>query len=221
MDNQLVWKEEFNIGIRVIDDEHQRLFKIINKLFALEEDEKRSIKACQEGIKYFKEHALKHFEDEEKYMELIAYEELETHRRLHKGFRDNSLPALEKELLREDYSPESIDHFLAVCAGWLIGHTLTEDVAITGGKINRWVDLLPEEELAAMKDLIHKLLQNMFQLKAQVISETYSGERFGNGVYYRLVYGREQDDEKWEILLAFEEKLLNKYSREIDEDQIP
>lgn len=208
MDNQLVWKEEFNIGIRVIDDEHQRLFKIINKLFALEEDEKRSIKACQEGIKYFKEHALKHFEDEEKYMELIAYEELETHRRLHKGFRDNSLPALEKELLREDYSPESIDHFLAVCAGWLIGHTLTEDVAITGGKINRWVDLLPEEELAAMKDLIHKLLQNMFQLKAQVISETYSGERFGNGVYYRLVYGREQDDEKWEILLAFEEKLL-------------
>ena len=175
MDNQLVWKDEFNIGIKVIDDEHKRLFKIINKLFALEEDERKSIRACQEGIKYFKEHALKHFEDEEKYMELIAYEELETHRRLHKGFREHSLPALEKELRREDYSSESIDHFLAVCAGWLIGHTLTEDVAITGGKMSKWVDLLPEEELAAMKDLILKLLHNMFQLKAQVISEAYSG----------------------------------------------
>ena len=208
MDNQLVWKDEFNIGIKVIDDEHKKLFKIINKLFALEEDERKSIRACQEGIKYFKEHALKHFEDEEKYMELIAYEELETHRRLHKGFREHSLPALEKELRREDYSSESIDHFLAVCAGWLIGHTLTEDVAITGGKMSKWVDLLPEEELAAMKDLILKLLHNMFQLKAQVISEAYSGERFGNGVYYRLVYGRQQDDEKWEILLAYEEKIL-------------
>ena len=30
------------------------------------------MRACQEGIKYFKEHALKHFEDEEKYMELIG-----------------------------------------------------------------------------------------------------------------------------------------------------
>ena len=26
MDNQLVWKDEFNIGIKIIDDEHQKLF---------------------------------------------------------------------------------------------------------------------------------------------------------------------------------------------------
>ena len=39
MDNQLVWKEEFNIGIKIIDEEHQKLFKIINKLFALGNEE--------------------------------------------------------------------------------------------------------------------------------------------------------------------------------------
>lgn len=33
MDNQLVWKDEFNIGIKIIDDEHQKLFSIITKLF--------------------------------------------------------------------------------------------------------------------------------------------------------------------------------------------
>ncbi|MCI8864785.1 MAG: response regulator [Lachnospiraceae bacterium] len=208
MDNHLVWKEEFNIGIKIIDEEHQRLFKIINKLFALEEEEKKSKRACQEGIKYFKEHALKHFRDEEKYMELIAYGELETHRRLHRGFRESLLPALEKELEREDYSPVSVDHFLAVCAGWLIGHTLTEDLAITGEKKSKWVDLMPEEEIAAMKELILRLLKNMFQLNARVISDSYGGEKFGKGVYYRLVYGRGQDDEKWEIILVFEEKLL-------------
>lgn len=208
MDNQLIWKDEFNIGITLIDEEHQRLFTIISRLFALEAEEKKNKKACQEGIKYFKEHAMKHFDDEERYMELTAYEGLEIHRRLHKVFREKSLPALEKELIREDYSPSSIDHFLAVCAGWLIGHTLTEDKAITGEKTGKWVNLLPEQEVTALEQVILKLLQNMFQVKAQVISESYGGERFGKGVYYRLVYGREQDDEKWDILLAFEDKSL-------------
>ncbi len=208
MENQLVWKDVFNIGIKIIDDEHQRLFMIINKLFALKEEEKRSRKVCQEGIKYFKEHALKHFEAEERYMELIAYEGIDVHKRLHRDFRENSLPALERELEREDYSPAAVDHFLAVCAGWLIGHTLTEDKAIAGEKRSRWAELLPEEELEAMKKVIIKLLEDMFRLKAQVISDSYSGEEFGESVYYRLVYGRKEDDEKWEILLALEDRIL-------------
>ena len=208
MENQLVWKDVFNIGIKIIDDEHQRLFMIINKLFALKEEEKRSRKVCQEGIKYFKEHALKHFEAEERYMELIAYEELDMHRRLHRSFRENTLPSLERELEREEYSPAAVDHFLAVCVGWIIGHTLTEDRAIAGEKRSKWVDLLPEEELEAMKKVIIKLLEDMFRLKAQVISDSYSGEEFGESVYYRLVYGRKEDDEKWEILLALEDRIL-------------
>ena len=81
-------------------------------------------------------------------------------------------------------------------------------MAIAGEKSSKWVDLLPEEELAAMEAVILKLLKNMFQLKAQVISSAYGGEKFGKGVYYRLVYSREQDDKKWEILLVFEDSIL-------------
>ena len=76
--------------------------------------------------------------------------------------------------------------------------------------MSKWVDLLPEEELLAMEQVIGKLLQSMFRLKAQVISESYGGERFGKGVYYLIVYGREKDNEKWEILLAFEDQILIK-----------
>ena len=65
MDSQLIWKEEFKIGVKIIDEAHERLFRIINKLFSLSGEENRSMKACQEGIKYFKEHALKHFERSE------------------------------------------------------------------------------------------------------------------------------------------------------------
>lgn len=210
MDSQLIWQEEYMIGVDIIDKEHQRLFKIINRLLAFGEEEKKSRWACQEGIKFFKEHAMKHFTDEENYMMSIGYERLETHRLLHQGFRKNTLPALEEELERMDYSPEAVDHFLGVCAGWLIGHTLTEDRAIIGESVSKWVDLLPGEELKAMEKVILQLIYDMFRLESQVISETYGGEKFGRGIYYRLVYGTDQDEQKSEIILVFEEKLLIK-----------
>lgn len=46
MEGQIVWQEEFNVGVDVIDKEHQRLFKIINKLFRLKEEEKDSQWTC-------------------------------------------------------------------------------------------------------------------------------------------------------------------------------
>ena len=35
MDNQFVWKDEFDIGVETIDKEHRKLFRIINKLLWL------------------------------------------------------------------------------------------------------------------------------------------------------------------------------------------
>ena len=208
MDSQFEWKEEYNIGVSVIDDEHRRLFQIINKLFSFKEEEKDSQWICQEGIKYFKGHALKHFADEETYMESIGYKGLDRHRDIHKSFRKNTLPALEQELEQTKYSSDSVDHFLGVCAGWLIGHTLTEDQAIIGGTLSPWENLLPNEEIAALKKVIIQLVFDMFHLESQMISDAYSGEKFGDGVYYRLVYGSKQDEKRQEILLVFEEKLL-------------
>lgn len=206
MGNQLVWQERFNIGVEVIDKEHRKLFSILNKLLTNRQQEKNKW-ACQEGIKYFKEHAMKHFSEEEVYMASVGYPGFESHRRVHDNFRKKTLPVLEKELNRNNFSDESISHFLGVCAGWLLGHTLTEDRAITGKSADKWGDLLPEEEQSAMRHLILRLLDDMFQLKAHVISECYGGEKFGKGIYYRLVYGAASGNE-WEIILVFEEKLL-------------
>ncbi len=208
MDKHLVWKDEFDIGVDAIDKEHRRLFSIINRLFILRNEEQKNGKACEEGIRYFYEHAIRHFTDEENYMELIGYKNLKMHKRIHKDFRERTLPILEGELKRSNYSSEAVDHFLAVCAGWLIGHTTTEDRAIVGEDVSRWEELLPVQELESMKQVIIDCLQQMFNLKARVLSETYDGERFGNGIYYRLVYGREQDRKKWEIIMVFEERIL-------------
>lgn len=208
MEAEFEWRDEYNIGVEVIDKEHQRLFKIINKLFSFREEEKDSQWTCQEGIKYFKSHAVTHFKDEEAYMESVGYEGLEQHRRIHHSFRQDTLPALEQELEQTGYAPDAVDHFLGVCTGWLIGHTMTEDQAIVGERISNWDRLLPGEELGAIKKVIVQLLFDMFRLEAQAISDVYGGEKFGKGVYYRLVYGPGQGEKKQEVILAFEEKLL-------------
>lgn len=208
MDSQFAWRDEYSLGVDVIDKEHQQLFKIINKLFRFKEDEKNNQWACREGIKFFKTHAVKHFADEEEYMQSIGYVGLAQHRQIHNGFRENTLPALEQELEQAEYSPSAINHFLGVCAGWLIGHTLTEDLSITGKQEGKWENLLPGEELIAMKKVIIQLVFDLFHLESQMISDVYGGERFGKGVYYRLVYSTQQDEKGYEVLLAFEDQLL-------------
>ena len=210
MEERFEWREEFELGVASIDKDHKQLFKIINRLFAVQAEGKSSQWACQEGLKFFKAHALTHFADEEKYMASIRYSGLEQHRLIHRTFRDQTLPALERELEETEYSQEAVDHFLGVCAGWLIGHTLTEDRAIVQNQLGQWTGLLPGEEREAMKKVIVQLVFDMFRLESQVVSDIYAGERFGTGVYYHLVYGKAGDDKKLEIVLIFEEQLLIK-----------
>lgn len=208
MGNQLVWDRRYDIGVDVIDKEHKKLFRILNKLMDFGQQEMKSKWVCQESVKYFKEHALQHFLDEEIYMKSIDYAGFNMHQHIHKNFREVTLPALERELEMSEYSKESVEHFLGVCAGWLIGHTLIEDQAIVSGEVlKQWENLQPEEEQVIMGQTIASQLHTMFQLEPQMISNCYGGEKFGDGIYYRLIY-RTREKKKWEIFLVFEEKLI-------------
>lgn len=205
--NRVEWQDRFNIGVDFIDREHRKLFSIVNKLFAYDGNDSKSQWAYQEGIKFFKGHAMKHFAEEEVYMASINYEGYDRHRHLHDTFRRKTLPEIEKELAESYYSEEAVKHFLGVCAGWLIGHTLTEDRAIVGQVESKWENLLPFEKQEAMKKFIIGQLREMFELDARVISKSYGGEKFGKGFYYRLMYGTEKG-ERWEFFLVFEEQLI-------------
>lgn len=208
MGNQLAWNKRYDIGVEIIDKEHQKLFRILEKLFDFGQQERKSQWVCREAVKYFKDHAIKHFLDEETYMASVGYTGLVMHQRIHRNFRETTLPALERELEMTNYSEEAVDHFLGVCAGWLIGHTLIEDQAIAKEEVlKQWENLLPEEEQAVMGQAIVSQLHRMFQLEPQMVSNCYGGEKFGEGIYYRLIY-RTKEKKRWEFLLVFEEKLI-------------
>lgn len=208
MGNQLVWDKRYELGVDVIDKEHKKLFRILDKLMDFGQQDMKSKWVCQESVKYFKEHAVQHFLDEENYMKSINYAGFDKHKYIHDNFREITLPALERELEMTEYSKASIEHFLGVCAGWLIGHTLIEDQAIVSGEVlKQWENLAPEEEQAVMGQTIVSQLHTMFQLESKMISNCYGGEKFGDGIYYRLIY-RTREKKKWEIFLVFEEKLI-------------
>lgn len=216
----VAWRDYYKIGVDFIDKEHKQLFSTINKLLTISEAEDKSEWACREGVKYLKNHTIKHFEHEEEYMRSINYSEYKIHKRLHDNFRNHTLPALEKEMNEMNYSIESIRHFLGVCIGWVVAHTQTEDLAISGKTVSKWANIPHEQEQDALEQVISQLIDDIFHLNAKLISGQYAGENFGKMVCCNLSYAGKQK-EKWDVTLVFEEQLMLKIAGRIMDMQYP
>ncbi len=201
------WKKQFNIGVDSIDHAHRKLFSIVRKLIHLSEDENNGPWACAEGIKYFKSYAIQHFTDEEAYMQSIGYQGYEVHKHLHDDMRSKTLPALEKDLLESNYSQESIHHFIGICLGWLTAHIMIEDRAITGKISNRWKKDNAGKNITALEGALTDFVQKIWGLPAEIVSEHYNGENFGNSMIVRLIY-RSKEKKKIQIFLVLEEILI-------------
>lgn len=188
MPKETEWNKRFDIGVDSIDKAHRKLFSIVHKLTYLSENENNGPWACAEGIQYFKNYAAKHFAEEEAYMQSISYKGYEMHKRLHDDMRDKTLPALEKDLTKSNYSQESIHHFLGICLGWLTAHIMIEDRAITGRSFHKWKKDHSGKAALGLENAITDTMQEIFKLQPEVISEHYSGENFGESVISRLIY---------------------------------
>lgn len=206
---EIKWNERFNIGVESIDNAHKKLFSIVGKLIALNEDETKQQHACREGIKYFKNYTAQHFADEEAYMRSIGYPDLAVHKSLHDSLRDKTIPALEAEMEAQDYSTESVGHFLGICVGWLNGHIMVEDRAITGKNPHKWVHQPDDNELESLEKALTQALESLSQSDVDVISRRYSGEEFSTEktLCFRLTY-RSEEKKPIRIYLVYEESLV-------------
>lgn len=207
MAKETEWNNHFNIGVDSIDNAHRKLFSIVRRLIYVSENEHHGQWACAEGIKYLKSYAIRHFTDEEAYMQSIGYKGYKVHKRLHDDMRYKTLPALEKDLLESDYSQESIHHFLGICLGWLTAHIMIEDRAITGKIANRWQKDPSEESMAALEDAVAVTIQEIFRLQPEIVSEHYSAENFGNSIIDRLTFHSKKGPPV-QIFLVLEESLV-------------
>ena len=205
--NSVQWNDRFNIGVEIVDKAHRRLFSIVGKMIALNEDEQKREHACRETIKYFKSYTVKHFAEEEEYMRSIDYDKYEEHRRLHNDLRDKTIPALEEELEEQGYSEEAVQHFLGICLGWLTGHIMMVDRAITGRIDTRWHVNPVREELFALEEAIACVVKEMLGITPRLVSEHYNGEDFGKAIFIRLTY-RDEANARVQVYIAYEERMV-------------
>jgi hemerythrin len=83
----LIWNDSYTVGVKEIDDQHKKLFGIINSRFDLMKnaENEETLKAV---LKELSDYAVYHFVTEEKYFQQFQYENTQEHIRLHEAYKD-------------------------------------------------------------------------------------------------------------------------------------
>ncbi|NCB76991.1 MAG: bacteriohemerythrin [Negativicutes bacterium] len=123
----LQWKEEYEVGVAEIDEQHQKLIDIANRVYELMRNELALDKYDQivEILQELKEYTVYHFHFEEGLMQKARYKKRFSHKILHQNFLAQveavDLSAVDEN--QEAYLVQIMDFI----ANWLIDHIVGED----------------------------------------------------------------------------------------------
>jgi len=127
----LQWKEEYAIGVQQIDEQHQHLFEIGNKIYELLEnyildDKYDKIVVILEELRQYTKY---HFQSEEQYMLQIKYPRYFSQKVEH----DDFISKIEEVELKDiDENQEKyIRDLLLFVFNWILEHILQKDKLIT------------------------------------------------------------------------------------------
>ena len=121
------WRDNFNTGIEVIDNQHRRLFEIGTDLYNLTSSDDGSdyydeiVKLLDE----LKEYTKYHFDFEEAYMEKFNYDDIEAHKLEHKNFIDKINETESKDI--DMNQKEVILEMIELIVSWVTGHIVGTD----------------------------------------------------------------------------------------------
>jgi len=123
-------KEEYKIGVELIDEQHKKLFELADKAYMLLKNDYALDKYDKilEIIEELKEYTIFHFKSEENYMESINYKRLFTQKIEHNEFV-KKLDALDLRNIDENQDDSLVD-VLNFLNDWLTEHILKNDKLI-------------------------------------------------------------------------------------------
>ena len=131
-------KPEYYIAIDMIDEEHKQLFQYADEAYELLHNDMIPDKfdAIHDVLMNLRNYTVKHFSDEEEYMESIHYKKLFTQKIQHQEFI-NKLDEFMESHNEEVVDPnKQIEDILEYLTSWLINHILYVDGQITKKSIN-------------------------------------------------------------------------------------
>jgi hemerythrin len=117
------WKEQYEVGVKEIDEQHRHLLDIINQVIALIE-KKNEWKTTSSIIDSLINYAYNHFSTEERYMLESGYPELSWHVRLHLEFLRKVFALSEGA---KQKSPDAHQEILTYLEKWYYEHVLEID----------------------------------------------------------------------------------------------
>ena len=118
-----IWKENFNIGIDEIDQQHRSFLNILNDCYLQLSGNKKSV-ITRDFIDKLKSYAAMHFRYEEKMMELCQYIEIEQQKKQHKYFESQ---IAELEASGSEKREKPLDTILLFLRDWFLKHILEDD----------------------------------------------------------------------------------------------
>ena len=121
--------EDCLTGIETIDEEHRRLFQLINESIELLKENGASKVIVKNLLKELREYAGTHFAHEEAYMEQIKDLELPRQRKEHAQFAAK-VDSYKIADLTEEESSQAAQELLSFMAKWLYRHILGSDTMI-------------------------------------------------------------------------------------------
>ncbi|MBB6217786.1 hemerythrin [Anaerosolibacter carboniphilus] len=125
------WKDEYDLGVQFVDEQHKVLFDIGNRVYKLLKSDMYFDKydRIAEIIEELKNYAAFHFKEEEAYMASIGYRKFLSHKVEHDDFIKKF----------EDLDLENVDHrqdqyimeLLEFVFKWIEDHILVKDKLYT------------------------------------------------------------------------------------------
>ena len=113
-----VWKDEYSVGVRSLDDDHRKLLNLINNFQTAvhyQTGETFEKEALNEVVAYTKYH----FEREEKMMQDAGYADLEAHKKIH----ETMITRIDEFMIEYDKrGHEVLEEIAQFLRDWLVGH---------------------------------------------------------------------------------------------------
>ena len=124
------WRDEFALGVKAIDEQHQKLFEIANRAYSVLKNEFLVDKYDQSVaiLNELKDYTVYHFGFEEKYMQSIGYRRFLSHKVQHDDFiqkiNETDLNKIDEN--QEQYLIEALEFVV----DWIERHILGVDKRI-------------------------------------------------------------------------------------------
>ncbi|OQY10093.1 MAG: hypothetical protein B6I28_01755 [Fusobacteriia bacterium 4572_132] len=117
------WTPKISTGVRIFDEEHKVLIRLINELNeAMLEAKSKEIMG--DILKELKEYTVTHFSHEEEYFEKYNYPEIEEHKKIHRGFVEKVEETYQAFEKGEVTLSKDLMEFLKA---WLVDHIIGTD----------------------------------------------------------------------------------------------